>query len=377
MRLPQAMNLGQIAALIGGKVHGDASIQVESVSPSPLNAKEEDLAFVFETKLVKKLSQCKAKAIVAPNGTETEYPDRNMVLVERPNLAIQRVLTALAPKRFYPEPGIHPTAVIDATAQVAETAAIGPYVVIGPHTKVGARTKIMAHCVLGGAVEVGEDCVFYPATLIADYCKVGNRVTMQQGASIGADGFGYVTERPSNFEKNMAGQTDFSDEPNPLKKIPQIGNVVVGDDVEIGSYATIDRGTMGATIIGEGCKIDNLVMIAHNNRIGREGIIVANAAIGGSCVLGDRIVVGGSANLSDHLRMENDAVLSGASGAMKNIGSGEMHAGTPAMPAREYFSMYANLRRLPRVSDDVKDLKKRIALLEEQILQGKVLTTKA
>lgn len=112
MRLPQAMNLGQIAALIGGKVHGDSSVQVETVSPSPLSAKEEDLAFVFEAKLVKKLNQCKACAIVAPVGTELEYPDRNLVLVERPNLAIQKVLTALAPKRFYPEAGIHPTAVM-------------------------------------------------------------------------------------------------------------------------------------------------------------------------------------------------------------------------------------------------------------------------
>ena len=377
MRLPQAMNLGQIAALIGGKVHGDSSVQVETVSPSPLSAKEEDLAFVFEAKLVKKLNQCKACAIVAPVGTELEYPDRNLVLVERPNLAIQKVLTALAPKRFYPEAGIHPTAVIDPTAEIADGVAIGPYVVIGPKSKVGRGTKIMAHCVLGGMVEVGEDSILYPACLIADYCKIGSRVVMQQGASVGADGFGYVTEKPSNFEKNMAGQQDFSDEPNPLKKIPQIGNVVVEDDVEIGSYTTIDRGTMGATTIGQGCKIDNLVMIAHNNKIGRESIIVANAAIGGSCHLGDRVVVGGSANLSDHLRIDNDGVLSGASGAMKNIGVGEIHAGTPAMPAREYFSMYANLRRLPRVSDDVKDLKKRIALLEEQILQGKVLTTKA
>jgi UDP-3-O-[3-hydroxymyristoyl] glucosamine N-acyltransferase len=144
------MNLGQIAALIGGKVHGDSSVQVETVSPSPLSAKEEDLAFVFEAKLVKKLNQCKACAIVAPVGTELEYPDRNLVLVERPNLAIQKVLTALAPKRFYPEAGIHPTAVIDPTAEIADGVAIGPYVVIGPKSKVGRGTKIMAHCVLGG-----------------------------------------------------------------------------------------------------------------------------------------------------------------------------------------------------------------------------------
>ncbi|MDP3507069.1 MAG: UDP-3-O-(3-hydroxymyristoyl)glucosamine N-acyltransferase [Candidatus Melainabacteria bacterium] len=371
MRLPQAMNLGQIAGLIGGRVHGDSSITVESVSPSPLNAKAEDLAFVFEQKLVRKLALCKAIAVVAPFGTEVDFPDRNMILVERPNLAIQRVLTALAPKRFYPEKGIHPTAIVDSSAEIAADVAIGPYVVIGPKTKIGARSIIMAHCVIGGAVEIGEDALFYPSCLIADYCKVGNRVILQQGASMGADGFAYVTEKPSNFEKNMAGSRDFSDAPNPLLKIPQIGTVVIEDDVEIGSYATIDRATMGATVVGQGTKVDNLVMIAHNNRIGRECLIVANASIGGSCSIGDRAVLGGSANLSDHLKLANDAVLSGAAGAMKNIDPGEIHAGTPAMPAREFFVMYANLRRLPRVTDDVKDLKRRIALLEERILGGK------
>ena len=136
MKLPQTMNLGQIAQYIGGKVHGDATLNIYSVSPSPLHAKEEELAFVFEAKLVKKLNACKARAIVAPTGTEKEYPDRNMILVDRPNLAIQRVLTALQPKRYYPPKGIHPTAVIDESAEIAQDAAIGPYVVIGPKSKV-------------------------------------------------------------------------------------------------------------------------------------------------------------------------------------------------------------------------------------------------
>ncbi len=371
MRLPQAMNLGQIAGLIGGRVHGDSSIMVESVSPSPLNAKDDDLAFVFEQKLVKKLSQCKAIAVVAPFGTEVDYPERNMILVERPNLAIQKVLAALAPKRFYPEKGIHPTAVVDSSATIGEGACIGAYVVIGPKSKIGDRTIIMPHCVIGGAVEIGTDSILHPSCLIADYCKIGSHCILQQGASMGADGFGYVTERPSNFEKNIAGTKDFSDDANPLLKIPQIGNVVLEDYVEVGSYATIDRATMGATVIGQGTKIDNLVMIAHNNRLGRECLVVASASIGGSCSIGDRAVLGGGANLSDHLKLGNDAVLSGGSGAMKNIDAGDIHAGTPAMPAREFFAMYANLRRLPRVTDDVKDLKRRIALLEEQILGGK------
>ena len=370
------MNLGQIAQVIGGRVHGDSQITISRVSPSPIHATEEELAFVFEAKLVKRLNSCKAKAVVAPTGTEKDFPDRNFILVDRPNLAIQKILSAIAPKRFYPEVGVHDTAVIDPTVELGEDVAIGPYVVIGRNSTIGRGTKIMSHTVIGGEVVIGEDCILHPACLIADYTKIGNRVIMQQGASLGADGFGYVTERPSNLEKNLVGNKDFSSEPNPLLKIPQIGIVVVEDDAEIGSYATIDRATMGATTIGAGSKIDNLVMIAHNNRIGKEVMIIGNAAVGGSCSIGDRCVIGGSGSLSDHVQMAPDSVLSGASGAMRDIATGELHAGTPAQPAREFFSYVASMRRLPKVLDEVKDMKKRLAMLEQQLLEKQVVESK-
>jgi len=369
------MNLGQIAAVIGGRVHGDASVVITTVCPSPMQAKEDDLAFVFDQKLVKKLNKCVAKAIVAQEGTEKEFPDRNIILVQRPNLAIQKVLTAIAPKRYYPAAGVHATAVIDESAILGDGVAIGPYVVIGPKTKVGAGTKIMAHTVIGGEVEIGENCLFYPHCIIADYVKIGNRVIMQQGASLGSDGFGYVTEKPSNLEKNMTGSKEFSSDPNPLLKIPQTGNVVLHDDVEIGAYATIDRATMGSTIVGEGSKIDNLVMIAHNNRIGRENLIIACVSVGGSCTFGDRVVVGGGSSLSDHLILGDDAVLSGGSGAMRDIPTGDIHAGTPAVPGRDFFSQVANTRRVPRLLDDMKDLKKRLTILEEQIAEKTLATS--
>ena len=260
-----------------------------------------------------------------------------------PNLAIQKVLTAVAPKRYYPAAGVHATAVVDETATLGEGVAIGPYVVIGPKSKIGAGTKIMAHTVIGGEVEIGENCLFYPHCIIGDYIKIGNRCILQQGASLGSDGFGYVTVKPSNLEKNMAGQKDFSSEPNPFLKIPQTGNVVLADDVEIGAYATIDRATMGSTYVGEGSKIDNLVMIAHNNRIGRENLIIACVSVGGSCVLGDRVVVGGGSSLSDHLTLGDDAVLSGGSGAMKDIPAGDIHAGTPCCIGQRLF--YASGKR--------------------------------
>ncbi|MBK7837465.1 MAG: hypothetical protein IPJ49_07240 [Candidatus Obscuribacter sp.] len=173
MKLPQAMSLAQIAQMIGGKVAGDGDLKVDTVSTSPLHATEDDLAFVFDAKLVKKLAECKAKAVVAPLGAELDFPDRNMVLVDRPNLAIQRILTALKPKRYYPAKGIHATAVVDESAEIGADVAIGPYVVIGPKSKIGARTIIMSHTVIGGEVVIGEDCLLHPACLIADYVKIG------------------------------------------------------------------------------------------------------------------------------------------------------------------------------------------------------------
>jgi UDP-3-O-[3-hydroxymyristoyl] glucosamine N-acyltransferase len=366
MDLPKEFTLNEIAAVAGGTVGAGGDVKIKRVAISPLQAQPGDLALFFEAKLLGRLSECKASAVLIPEGTKCELPH---VLVKRPALAMARMLSALQPKRFFPESGIHPSAVIDPSAEVSPDAAIGPLVVIGPKTKIGARTKIGAGCLIGGAVTIGEDCLFHQGALVADYVRIGNRVTLQQGASIGSDGFAYATERPSNMELRMSGVWELSDESNPHHKIPQIGTVIVEDDVEIGSSTTIDRATMGATVIGAGTKIDNLVMVAHNCRIGKEALIIAQVAIGGSCTVGDRAILAGQAAITDHLRIGKDAIIQGTAGVIGDVPDAAVVSGSPAVPVKEKFREIANLKRLPNIVKEFRAMQKKVDAMEKALLE--------
>lgn len=364
MKLPKEVGIHEIAMLIGGKVHSTVDVKVNAVCMSPLKAREGEVAFLFDPKIVAQLDKCAASIVILPSGTKCERP---CIYVDRPLLAIQKVLQFFQPKRYFPEPGVHPTALVDPSCELGKDVAIGPYVVIGPKTKIGDRTRIMAHCVIGGEVQIGENCLIYPSCLIADYVKIGNKVIMQQGAVLGSDGFAYVTAKPSNMERRMAGNFDLVDESNPHLKIPQIGTVVIEDEVEIGSCTTIDRATMGATTIGRGTKIDNQVMIAHNVKIGQEVLVVAQVAIAGSCTVGDRAILAGQASVKDHIDLGKDAIISGTSGVMRDVPSGDVVTGTPAIPHREFMTQVVLLRKLPKMYDEMRAMKKKIEELEKQL----------
>lgn len=368
MKFPQALNLAEIAALIGGRVQGPPDLKLAGYSANPLAATATELAFLFEAKLLKRLNECGAGAVVVPESVEADLaPERSAIFVARPMLAIQRLLSMMPTKRYYPESGIHPTAIIDGSAEIDDSVAVGPNVVIGPATKIGARTIIMANTVIGGEVTIGEDCLIHPGCLIADHVKIGSRCIFQQGACIGADGYGYVTERISNMELKIENRKDFSDQSNPHLKIPQIGTVLIEDDVEVGSCTTIDRATIGATVIGKGTKIDNLVMIAHNCRIGREVLIVGQSALAGSCVVADRAVIAGSASIKDHIHIGKDAIVEGTAGVMRDIPEHDVQVGIPSVPVREFFSQIAIIRRLPKMHNEMKSLQKRVLELESII----------
>ena len=283
--------------------------------------------------------------------------------------AIQKICSALKPQRFLPETGVHETAVIDPSASVDKEACIGPFVVIGPETKVESGTVIMSHTVVGGKVSIGKDCLIHPGCLIADYVKIGNRVTLQQGANLGADGFGYTTEKPANAELLSRGKrSEMTDERKPLLKIPQIGTVIVNDDAEIGAYATVDRATIGATTIGEGSKIDNLVLVAHNCEFGQDTITVGHTAVGGSCKVNDRAILAGGVRVSDHVSIGKDSIVEGCAAVVKDVPEKEIQVGIPAMNAREYFRILNNQKKLPKLNAELRDLKKRIQELESRVL---------
>jgi len=361
MKLPKEFSLGEIAAAVGGRVEGPPETKVVNVAESPFQAGPGDLALMFDQKLIKRISECRASAVVVPEGVKTDLPS---VVVQRPLLALQRMLAALQPKRFQPGPGIHPSAVVDSSCQLGEGVAVGAGVVLGPGTKVGKGTIIMPGCLIGGKVTIGENCLLHQGCLVADYVQIGNRVVLQQGASIGSDGFGYVTERPSNMERRMAGNNELSDDPNPLLKIPQIGTVIIEDDAEIGSNATIDRATIGATVIGKGSKIDNLVMVAHNVRMGREVIVVSLSGIAGSVTLGDRAIIAGHVGIKDHLSVGKDAIVEGKAAVMRDIPEGEVVVGVPAIPVKEHFTQLAITRKGPKMYDELRQLQKRVTELE-------------
>lgn len=370
MKLPKEFTLVEIATLIGGKVEAaspDAALtKIGAVAINPLKAGPGDLALFFDTKLVKHIGETKASAVLVEDGTKSALP---AVVVPRALVALRKMLSFAQPKRFVPAPGIHETAVIDSSAKLGSDIAVGPNVVIGPNTVIGDRTKIMANTVIGGEVKIGADCLFHPGCLIADYVQIGNRVIFQQGASVGSDGFSYVTERPSNMELRMAGINKLNKDANPPLKIPNIGTVIIEDDVEIGSNTTIDRATMGATIIGQATKIDNLVMIAHNVKIGRECLIVSGSAIAGSCTLGDRVVVAGQAGFKDHLKIGDDVIVQGQAGIMTDLADAEVACGTPAIRARDFMVQVAHWRKQPKLASEVKALQKRLTELEKLLLE--------
>lgn len=365
MKLPAEMTLAQIAHVIGGRVEGPAEVlkdlKISSVAVSPMQATEDDLALVFDEKLVAQLGDCKAKALVVTPGAKTERP---RIVVDRPMLAVQKMLSAVAPKRHTPPAGVHPSAVVDPSTVLGEGVAIGPLVVVGPQCKIGAKTVIHPGTIIGARVEIGENCNIGAGCLIADVIKIGNRVILQQGAVLGSDGFGYATEHESNLERRLKGNRDLKDESNPHLKIPHIGTIIIEDDVEIGSCTTIDRSTMGATTIGQGTKIDNLVMIAHNCRIGKEVLIIGTTAIGGSCTIEDRAIISGSACIADHLKIGKDAIVEGMAGVISSVPAGDVQVGVPALPRREFIEQLIRFKKLKSTYSDVKQLKERVAKLE-------------
>ncbi|MBX9695472.1 MAG: UDP-3-O-(3-hydroxymyristoyl)glucosamine N-acyltransferase [Cyanobacteria bacterium] len=375
MKLPVPMTVAQIAGFIGGQVHGKSDLSVSGIATDPLASTENDVALVIDKEILKSLSAVKAGVVIAPVGTEKSYPDRNFILVERPKLAIQRICTALNPRRFMPEPGVHPSAVVDPTAELAEGVAVGALVVIGPKTKIGKGTVIMPGTIIGGMVQIGSGCLIHPGCLIADYVQIGERVILQQGASIGPDGFGYTTEKPANAELLVSGVKELPDVRNPLLKIPQIGTVIIEDDVEIGSNTTIDRATIGATVIGAGSKIDNLVQIAHNCEFGKDTIVAAHTAVAGSCKVEDRAIFAGGVRIKDHITIGKDAILQATAAVMRDVPSQDIQVGIPAINTREFFKQQARIRRLPKVDNEIKELKERVKQLEE-LLAARELAAK-
>jgi UDP-3-O-[3-hydroxymyristoyl] glucosamine N-acyltransferase len=329
---------GELAKHLGLTVSGDASVRLSGVA-SPASASETELIYLdsprHRERAVKSLSLC----VLARPGER--LAGKTVVEAADPKLAFAKAAAWLLPREA-PRAAIHPTAIVPSSAKLAADVSIGPYVVLEEDVAVRAGTRIEAFCFLGRGVHVGEDCRLHPHVTLYAGAQLGNRVEVHSGAVIGADGFGYVYGDGRHW------------------KFPQIGAVHIGDDVEIGANATIDRGSLDSTDIGRGTKIDNLVQVAHNVQIGEHCILAAQTGISGSSVLGRRVVAGGQVGIADHCTLEDGAVAGAQAGILpgKTIPSGQVVWGTPARPLEKFKKQYAWLARLPELAERIRQLEK-------------------
>jgi len=330
----KTFTLEQIAQVCGGMLTKTKDVAITRIAP-PLLADENTLALALGEDEIANLSNTKAQAALVPLGVNID--GFTTIEVERPRLAMMKLITM-----FYEAPhvnsGVHATAVVHPTAKLGENVALGPNVVVGEYAEIGDNTKILANCYVGNGAKIGKNCFFHPAVNIGDRVKVGNDVILHHGVSLGADGFSFVTENPNNIEQaKKDGEIKENDVNQVIFKIPSIGSVVIGNNVEIGANTAIDRGTIEDTIIGDNTKIDDLVMIGHNCRVGKGCMIVSQVGIAGSCVIGDRVVIAGQAGLADHLNIGDDSIIAAQAGVSKSFPAKSIVIGSPAMPRKEFI----------------------------------------
>ncbi len=333
--------LGDLAGIAGGRVVGDAETQIERIAAVD-DADPGTLTFAVDARYLRAALASRAAAVLTEDSllAEAEAPSKPLIVVASARVALAALLASLEPAR--PRgPFTHPTAAVDPTAWIGEAVWIGPQVSIGPRARVGDRTVLHAGVVVGADASAGADCLFHPRAYLADRCAAGERVVLQAGAVIGSDGFGWA----------------FLD--GCLVKIPQVGIVTLGDDVEIGANTCIDRAQTGVTSIGEGTKIDNLCQIGHNARIGRHNAIAAFAGMAGTTTIGDYNRIAGSALFPGHTTIGNRVTIGGASHVWGDVPDDAFVTGQPAQNHRDHVRLQAYLRRLPKLFARVDALEKR------------------
>lgn len=338
--------LAEIAKAVGGRVIGDEKLVVTGISGIK-EAKEGDLTFLADPKYLPFAKSTHASAIIVAQNVAIE--GKSVVQVDSPSLAFANVV-GMIKDDFTPKiKGVHPSAIVASDVVIGDGSGIGPHVVIEPGARIGKGTVICAGVYIGHKTSIGDHCLIHPNVTIREEVMLGNNVIIHSGTVIGSDGFGYVPVGGIHV------------------KIPQIGVVVVEDDVEIGACVTVDRARFDKTIIGRGTKIDNLVQIAHNVRIGQNCLIIAQVGIAGSAILGNNVTIAGQVGITGHITVGDRVVVAAQSGVTKSVPAGMKLFGTPADEYRETIRVQGHLRRLPLYVEAINELKARVQALEEKL----------
>lgn len=338
------MKLFEIIERFGGTLEGDGEIEISSVAGLK-EAGRGDISFLANPKYAAQVASTKASAVIVPNDWDRPASCA-LVRVENSDQFFAEVAELFYEPVPAPAVGVHPSAVVADSVELGEGVSIGAHCVIEEGVAIGANTVISANCHVAYKTVIGENCFLYPLVSIREFAEIGNRVIIHNGTVVGSDGFGYAV------------QDDGS-----RTKIPQIGKVVIEDDVEIGANVAIDRARFGKTRIGKGTKVDNLVQIAHNVVIGEHTILCGQAGISGSTTVGARCIMAGQSGLAGHLEVGDGAIIGAQAGVMKDVSVKEFVIGSPAMPHLNFKKMVANSITLPRLKEKVRQLEKTVDLL--------------
>jgi UDP-3-O-[3-hydroxymyristoyl] glucosamine N-acyltransferase len=345
-----AATLAELALLVGGKVHGDENLLITGVAPLS-DAGEGEISFFANPRYGEEARKTRASAIIA--GAPIESSRASFLLSDNPYLAFAKILAFFRPPSRPAAAGISEEAHLEENVRIGEGASIFPGVFIGRGTTIGERTVVYPNTVIGERCAIGRDCIFYPNVTIREETVIGDRVILQPGAVIGSDGFGFAKDGVAYV------------------KIPQVGVVILEDDVEVGANTTIDRATLGTTVLRKGVKIDNLVQIAHGIEIGENSVLAAQVGIAGSTRVGRRVSIGGQAGITGHIEISDDAVIGGQAGVTSDVPPGSFYTGYPARPYRQALRSLAELKRLPGLRDEITALEKKLSELERKLGEEK------
>ena len=352
--------IGDIAKELGAEAAGDLNLSVYRVR-EPQNAQAGDLALAMEESYAEALTSGSAEAAVVWTGADWQNLGLKAAIFAPRSRYVLSGVTHVFEKAPEVSPGIHPSAVIDPSASIGENASIGPFVVVGARAKIGANARILSHCTVSEDAVIGSNALLYQSVRVGARVRIGDDFIAQSGAAIGSDGFSFVTPKPGAVEEARAtGAVTTASRTEGFARINSLGTVVIGNNVEVGVNAAIDRGTIANTTIGDGTKIDNLVQIGHNVTVGQHCLLCGQSGIAGSSILGDRVVLGGQSAVADHVTVGSDVILAGKSGISSNVPPGRVMMGYPAVRMDLNIESYKAVRRLPRLVAKVQKLEKTV-----------------